>query len=155
MRKIKFRAWYKEGNTMHYDCLPLGGWNNWWIAFDNDKKYDGEFEVGKDIEIMQFTGLQDCNGIEIYEGDIIKFNSNIGEVIYECGSFGIGFKECINYETMIKEIYTATGCDNPLSVCYNDNFISIWEIYWNYNEEDNTIYSVEVIGNIHTNADLL
>lgn len=37
----------------------------------------------------------------------------------------------------------------------NDNFISFWEIMWNYNQEENNCYVVEVIGNIHDNPELL
>ena len=39
--------------------------------------------------------------------------------------------------------------------CYNDNFISLWEMMWNYNQEENSCYVVEVIGNIYDNPELL
>jgi len=60
MREIKFRAW--NGKKM-YDWE----WNSKDICQQLSGKYDYEF-----TSIMQFTGLYDVNGKEIYEGDIIK-----------------------------------------------------------------------------------
>ena len=55
-RVIKFRAWDKDGKSM---------WTN--IGMNLDKILNNER-----FEVMQFTGVLDKHGKEIYEGDILK-----------------------------------------------------------------------------------
>lgn len=71
------------------------------------------------------------------------------------GCFGIAFKQIIDWEEIASYIIPITGCDNVLYACKNDNYISLWENYWNFNDEDDSVDTVEVIGNIFDNAGLL
>jgi hypothetical protein len=63
-RQIKFRAW--DGKKM------IGVGKNDWFSIRNDGLPSCSFP----IVIMQFTGLHDKNGKEIYEGDKISFICN-------------------------------------------------------------------------------
>ena len=112
------------------------------------------YDVDRDT-ICQCTGLKDKNGKLIWENDIVDFLVHKGIVKYECGSFGISYRECIDWEEIESNICPVTGCENILYACENDNYISLWEIYWNFNDEDNSVNTVEVIGNIFDNPELL
>lgn len=106
--------------------------------------------------VGQYTGLTDKNGTKIFEGDIVKIlDFQTGIIINECATFGVGISPFIDWDYLDSKIHTITGCDNNPHFCQNDNFCSLWEIMWNYNQEGNDCSVVEVIGNIYDNPELL
>jgi uncharacterized phage protein (TIGR01671 family) len=81
MREIKFRAWTGD------DMVDVSA-----IIFDEGTKVSpyephildshNDVHLLKDIELMQYTGLRDKNGTEIYEGDVVEDSKGRGEVLW-------------------------------------------------------------------------
>lgn len=82
MREIKFRAWHPPITQKGIGFMQID-------PFITDGGINEQFEWGNknNIVFMQFTGLLDKNGKEIYEGDIVRLGKlNVG-VLYQPPSF--------------------------------------------------------------------
>ena len=126
MRDIKFRLWDKECRIMN--------------ANPNDTiSLDGRIMLHRGLEkpentcyvIMQYTGLLDKNGVEIYEGDIVRTSTGYNYEIEWGGAFvdikGLGHDED----------WTEIPCS------------------WSFDGKPADCYFCEVIGNIYENPELL
>lgn len=75
----------------------------------------------------------DKNINELEIGDKVSLFGKTGEVVYDSGAYGIYFKESIDWDFIESKIPEITGCDNAPHFCHNDNFVSFWELMWNFN----------------------
>ncbi|GAB7387413.1 YopX family protein [Bacillaceae bacterium] len=100
MREIKFRVWHKPSKTM----------------FDWEKVKNNTFRIVEDdqLSVMQYTGLKDRNGKEIYEGDIVSDEyGNVAPIewVQEIAQF------LVMYESEPQEI--GEWCTNAFEVIGN------------------------------------
>lgn len=106
----------------------------------------------KNYVLMQSTGLKDKNGKEIYEGDILKFNDEWDEYCYE--GYVDGVSEGVNFVEIEKDT-TCFGFgktkipESSLFNLVNDEHLTFKELI------TDTSFEFEIIGNIHTNPELL
>lgn len=139
MREIKFRAWDSENK---YFVDPVF----YFIEFDGSAWFNlGGATEGKDnlidqsdkLKVMQYTGLKDKNGVEIYEGDILKDDSSsvlevkFGELPLDKSG------DCVcTFQSFYVKDYGSLG----YAPCYECRNIGEW---------------MEIIGNIHENPELI
>lgn len=129
-RVIKFRAW--DGYSMLKDVQT---WTDDFTDMLNETfKMWANPELSQHLELMQFTGLLDKNGKEIYEGDIVKSRYNY-QVIFEHGAFYLYHLEHKNWDG--KNLQWGL-----LNRMYDSDMKDLFKDF-------------EVIGNIYENKDLL
>ncbi len=130
MREIKFRAWDKEKKQWIFDVLIENGGNVGQAFVHSSEGYGGLIAVKnypnkENIDIMQFTGLKDRNGKEIYDGDILKHVWD-GDVMSHPG------KRIFVVKQSPEAQYLSFGC---LAA--------------------KPSYEIEVVGNIYENSEIL
>jgi uncharacterized phage protein (TIGR01671 family) len=120
MRDIRFRAWntLKSLMTTTFEQRCIRG------SINDELYYITSYQT--DLVLMQFAGLRDKNGVNIYEGDIVSDHVGIGQVIYS-------------------EQHAA------FRVSYGNGQAKWFYDYILNGEKE----SILIIGNIHQNPDLL
>ncbi len=121
-REIKFRMW--NNGEMFYAPHYLSSNLSPYITLNGLYYVDGVHQ--KDMILMQFTGIHDKNGKEIYEGDVVRYIQHLFNTPVE--QFPIKIKE----------------------VKWLD-----WEAKWNLLETNAGESNFEIIGNIYENPELL
>lgn len=103
--------------------------------------------------IGQYTGLKDKNGKRIFEGDIFKFPDEVWKSYYtSCGTEYDSY-EVENYGVL--GFNKDMGCFDFVKYKYNENSVEA-DLHDNHEIEfSDFVSSLEVIGNIHDNTELL
>lgn len=115
-RELKFRAWDVKENKMYHEFMGMDCHGEWIQLAD-------QFYISGDdnFKLMQFTGLKDKEGKEIYEGDILEATRQTHEkqplrdgnryskVVFEDGAFMASQSVQLNSKKIYTHGYAVIG----------------------------------------------
>jgi len=144
MRELKFRAWDEINDVMWKDVLGDMAESDMYDDVTEMWEVAHQMETGNSAQFvfMQYTGNEDINGVEIYEGDILKCTSRIYT--------NLGATRTGEYEETIKQVIWKD--DSWGTRVISSNLTSKGA------EKSGLVISAkyaEVIGNVWENKDLL
>jgi len=157
MRDIKFRAWNKVHKCMD-DFFFIQ--SNGVIHESANKTYDTpntEIEESPNLIIMQYTGLKDKNGVEIYEGDVLNFDWRLQETNELYASDYENIKGLVLFENSKFIVrYFNKSMSFDLSGINQATFERFWRETYVFAKDDYFKMSgFEVVGNIYQNPELI
>ena len=85
MTELKFKAFFKVDGRI-YEALSIDFANKEATLWDKETAVNFEASF-KDIELLQFAGFKDKNGVEIYTGYIVRWDLFIYEICFDCGFY--------------------------------------------------------------------
>lgn len=137
MSLSRYRAWDKANNKMISWRYLLNG-HNLRNVFMRPEMCG--------LVLMQSTGLKGKNGVEIYEGDIVRHSKISTDIsIVRFGEFGVPNIEEMEYQDMAVGFYFENASDLKDVEPFNMT-ISLNNLY---------VEGIEIIGNIYENPELL